>query len=1387
MHHLQVPLKQLKKHHPQSLGVEEADHDIEVAHMDNNPFAEFLIPEPSSEESFTRVVILNHVHSINQPPEYINKWSKYHPLDNVIGDPSRAVSTRHQLQDEALLCYLGAFLYSVEPKSYKDALTESCWIEAMQEELNEFERLEVWELVPRPDRVMIITLKCIYKVKLDELGGVLKNKARLVARGYRQEEGIDFEESFAPVARLEAIRIFIAFAAHMNMVVYQMDVKTALLNGLLREEVYVSQPDRFVEPENPNHVYKLKKALYGLKQAPRAWYDLLSSFLLSQKFSKGTVDPTLFIRREGKDMLLVQIYVDDIIFASTKPNLCESFSKIMCSKFQMSMMGKLSFFLGLQISQSPRGIFLNQSKYALESLKKYGMETCEPADTLMVDKYKLDEDPQGKAVDPTRYRGMIGTLMYLTSSRPDLVFVVCMCARYQAKPTENHLHAVKRIFRYLRGTINMGLWYPKDSCIPLTAFADADHAGCQDTRKSTSGSMQLLGERLVSWSSKKQKSTAISSTEAEYIALSGCCAQILWMRSQLTDYGLAFNKIPLYCDNKSAIALLENGVVELYFVRTEYQLADIFTNPLARERLEFLIKKLGMQSMSQRLWKSWQTKRTSNGEIQQVTARDEKWVPFADRVKISSTNLRLETTVPQKEKTFHVIIDVIKYSTCFKAFTIYADVPAIFMQQLWYIIKKVQGTDSYEFLLANKKCIVDAEVFRKILDIYPRVEGKEFTELQNDDDTLTFLIDLRYKGPLHKYTNMYVDHMSQPWRTLAAIINKENVDYLELIWEDFTYQIDHGRERKSRRENMPYPRFTKVIINYFLKKHKSLSNLNYQHYHTIKDDGIVSRLKFVRIGEEYQEYGLVIPDVMLNDTIKQLESYQMFIKYSTESEPELVKKKIASRRVVKKKVTLSADENIIPDDTNVALELGKSISLTKVEEEEAARQVHATYARIVTESVPESAKKKNMTSSRSSRSVVIEDTPKPKPAVLKPKLKGTGGSSEGTGTILGVPDKSTVVSATSSEGTCTKPGVPDEKKDISEEKVILECGSEQESEYSKEDQLDEEKDDKDGDADDEGDDHISDTQYADDKDAETESDIDEIYKYKIYVHKDMDTEMGEPETVEQENKEKDVITDAAKPDVEKSAEEEGDAEKAVGSNFPVKESTEFPLPSSSFSDTAEADVSSLMDIQIQQETPQIQSPSVQKVPVLVIPETTNLPPIPKILTETPLSTVVSLPHVTPTISTVQQTTTPIPTPPITTDAPTITTAVPESDALSVVQLRVAKLEKDVSELKNINLFVEALATLKSQVPNVVDEYLGSKLGDALQKTLQKHSADLIQKHSVKPASESSKIQTPTINLEQGFKKSASEILKIKMEQAEKQKTPKFTIKSTDKAALKEFD
>nr|GEV35248.1 hypothetical protein [Tanacetum cinerariifolium] len=375
--------------------VKEDNHDIEVAHMGNDPFFGMPIPEVASDQSSSTDSIHTIMHPDHQISQRNSKSTRDHPLENIIDQLARPM--------------------------YKDALTQSCWIAAMQEKLNEFDRLEVWEL-PRPDKVMVITLKWIYKVKLDERGGMLKNKAHLVALGYLQEEGIDFEESFA---------------------------LTAFLNGNLWDEVYVSQPDGFVDPDNPNQVYKLKKDLYGLKQAPRVWYDMLSSFLISQDFSKGSVDPTLFIRRNENDLLLVQIYVDDIIFDASTPELCDIFAKIACLKFKMSMMGKISFFLGLQISQRPKGIFINHSKYALESLKKYDFESCDLVDTPMVEKSKLDEDKKGKAVDPLHYRGMIGTLLYLTASRPDLQFAICMCARYQAWPTKKHLHAVKRIFRYL--------------------------------------------------------------------------------------------------------------------------------------------------------------------------------------------------------------------------------------------------------------------------------------------------------------------------------------------------------------------------------------------------------------------------------------------------------------------------------------------------------------------------------------------------------------------------------------------------------------------------------------------------------------------------------------------------------------------------------------------------------------------------------------------------------------------------------------------------------------------------------------------------------------------------------------------------------------------------
>ena len=544
------------------------------------------------------------------------KWTKDHTPELIIGNPEAGVQTRSATQNE---CLFHNFLSQEEPKKVEDALKDSDWVTAMQEELNEFERNKVWQLVPRPKNRSVVGTKWVFRNKTDADGIVIRNKARLVAKGYSQQEGIDYDETFAPVARLEAIRMFLAYAAHKKFKVFQMDVKSAFLNGELDEEVFVEQPPGFVDPRFPNHVYRLDKALYGLKQAPRAWYETLAQFLLENGFTRGTIDKTLFYINKGNDLLLVQIYVDDIIFGSTNDKMCQKFSKLMQSRYQMSMMGELSYFLGLQVKQTDDGIFINQSKYTKNLLKRFNMLESSSASTPMATATKLDQH-QGTEVDVTSYRGMIGSLLYLTASRPDIMYATCLCARFQAQPREPHLTAVKRIFRYLKGNPDLGLWYPRESDFNLIGYSDADFVGCKVDRKSTSGGCQFLGDRLVSWSSKKQKSISTSTAEAEYIAAGSCCAQILWMKNQLQDYGLSYSKIPIYCDNQSAIAMTGNpvqhsltkhiniryhfirehvmeGTIELHFVPTDQQLADIFTKPLAEAVFIKLVNELGMVSL----------------------------------------------------------------------------------------------------------------------------------------------------------------------------------------------------------------------------------------------------------------------------------------------------------------------------------------------------------------------------------------------------------------------------------------------------------------------------------------------------------------------------------------------------------------------------------------------------------------------------------------------------------------------------------------------------------------------------------------------------------------------------------------------------------------------
>jgi hypothetical protein len=326
----------------------------------------------------------------------------------------------------------------------------------------------------------------------------------LVAQGFTQIKGLDFGEIYAPIARLESIRILLAFATHHDFKLYQMDVTSAFLNGPISELVYIEQPSGFEDSKFPNHVYKLHKTLYGLKQAPRVWYERLKDFLLRKGFEIGKADPTLFTRKVNKEIFVCQIYIDDIIFGSTNQSWCEDFSRIMTKRFEMSMMGELTFFLGFQIKQLKEGTFICQTKYTKDMLKKFDMENAKPIKTPRPTNGHLDLNEDGKAVDQKVYRSIIGSLLYLCASRPDIMLSVCMYARFQANPKECHLMAVKRILRYLVYTSYLGLWYPKGSTFNLLGYSDSDYAGCKVDRKSTSGTCQFLGRPLVSWSSMKQ-------------------------------------------------------------------------------------------------------------------------------------------------------------------------------------------------------------------------------------------------------------------------------------------------------------------------------------------------------------------------------------------------------------------------------------------------------------------------------------------------------------------------------------------------------------------------------------------------------------------------------------------------------------------------------------------------------------------------------------------------------------------------------------------------------------------------------------------------------------------------------------------------------------------
>nr|GEV26002.1 hypothetical protein [Tanacetum cinerariifolium] len=438
---------------------------------------------------------------------------KDHPLDQVIRDLRLATQTRNMsknLEEHGFVIH---------------ALKDPNWIEAMQKELLQFKLQEVWTLVDLPNGKRAIGTEWVFKNKKDKRGIVIRNKARLVTQGHTQEEGIDYDEVFAPVARIEAIRPFLAYASFKDFVVYQMDVKSDFLYGKIEEEVYVYQPPEFEDPDFLDKVYKVKKALYGLHQAPRAWYETLTTYLLDNGFQKGKIDKTLFIKRH-KDDFYGRTYI----------------------RFRITS------------EQKNDGIFICKNKYVGEILKKYGFTEVKNASTPMETQKPLLKDEDGEKVDVHMYRSMIGSLMYLTSSRPDIMFAVCACARYQINLKVSHLHALKRIFRYLKGHPKLGLWCLKDSPLDLVAYTDSDYSRASFNRKSTIGGCRYLRSRLISWQCKKQTLVANFTIEAEYVAASSSCGQVLWISNQLLDYGYNFMYTKIFIDNNSTICIVKNPV-----------------------------------------------------------------------------------------------------------------------------------------------------------------------------------------------------------------------------------------------------------------------------------------------------------------------------------------------------------------------------------------------------------------------------------------------------------------------------------------------------------------------------------------------------------------------------------------------------------------------------------------------------------------------------------------------------------------------------------------------------------------------------------------------------------------------------------------------------------
>jgi hypothetical protein len=494
---------------------------------------------------------------------------------------------------------------TAEPANLDEALQDSNWRAAMNEEFDALKQNKTWRLVPFREGKNIIDCRWIYKIKRKADGSIDRYKARLVAKGFKHRYGIDYEDTFSPVVKIATVRLVLAVSVSRGWSLRQLDVKNAFLHGVLEEEVYMRQPPGYEDKGKPSHICKLDKALYGLKQAPRAWYSRLSAKLINIGFVASKSDMSLFIYRKFSTTIYMLIYVDDIIVASSSQAATDALLKDLSQEFALKDLGDLSYFLGIEVQKVDNGLVLNQSKYAHDILKRVGMEHCTSMPTPLSSSEKIVA--QGDLLGPedsTKYRSIVGALQYLTLTRPDLSYAVNKVCQYLHAPTTMHWTAAKRILRYVKHTITVGLTFMKSNSTLVSAFSDADWAGCVDDRRSTGGFAVFFGPNLISWSAKKQATVSRSSTEAEYKSVANATAEVIWLQSLLAELGVRLTQVPcLWCDNLGATYLSANPVfharakhieidfhfvrervmkrqLEIRFIPSKDQIADGFTKPL---------------------------------------------------------------------------------------------------------------------------------------------------------------------------------------------------------------------------------------------------------------------------------------------------------------------------------------------------------------------------------------------------------------------------------------------------------------------------------------------------------------------------------------------------------------------------------------------------------------------------------------------------------------------------------------------------------------------------------------------------------------------------------------------------------------------------------------